>query len=114
MASSVWPYAKRVLAARFRTRTQAEWTALLEGTDACFAPVLSIEESPHHEHLRARGTFVEIDGAMQPAPAPRFSRTPAALPRAPSELCTANAEHALMEWITPSHIAALRAAGTFN
>jgi alpha-methylacyl-CoA racemase len=62
------------------TRTRDAWCALLEGTDACFAPVLGFGESPSHPHLRARGTWAEVDGAMQPAPAPRLSRTPAREP----------------------------------
>ena len=59
----------------FLTRTRDEWTALLEGTDVCFAPVLEIGEAPDHPHNAARGTFVEHQGVIQPAPAPRFSRT---------------------------------------
>lgn len=59
----------------FRTKTRAEWCELLEGTDACFAPVLTMEEAAEHPHLVARGTFVEVEGVTQPAPSPRFSRT---------------------------------------
>ena len=70
-----WPEAKARLAERFRTRTRDDWCALLEGSDACFAPVLSMEEAPDHPHNRARNVFVEVDGVRQPAPAPRFSRT---------------------------------------
>lgn len=68
----------------FKSKTRDEWCALLEGSDACFAPVLSLAEAPHHPHNVARGTFVEIDGVVQPAPAPRFSRTPAAHPTPPA------------------------------
>jgi alpha-methylacyl-CoA racemase len=60
----------------FRTKTRAEWCAILEGTDACFAPVLTLAEAGSHPHLAARETFVTLDGVPQPAPAPRFSRTP--------------------------------------
>ena len=60
----------------FATKTRAEWTEVFAGTDACFAPVLSLTEAPEHPHIQARQTFVEIDGIKQPAPAPRFSRTP--------------------------------------
>ena len=67
------------LEALFLTKTRYEWSRLLEGTDACFAPVLTLSEAPAHPHLAARGTFVEVDGVMQPAPAPRFSRTPSAI-----------------------------------
>jgi alpha-methylacyl-CoA racemase len=78
-----WPEAKAKLAARFKTRTREEWCRLLEGSDACFAPVLSLTEAPSHPHNLARRTFVEVDGIVQPAPAPRFSRTPAAAPTPP-------------------------------
>ena len=77
-----WPEAKARLAERFRTRTRDAWCALLEGTDACFAPVLSMREAPLHAHNVARATFVESDGVTQPAPAPRFARTPSELPPA--------------------------------
>jgi alpha-methylacyl-CoA racemase len=70
-----WPELKRRLAAHFVTRTRVQWTELLEGTDACFAPVLDMDEAPQHEHNVARNTFIEIEGVVQPAPAPRFSRT---------------------------------------
>jgi len=73
------------LEALFKTRSRDEWCALLEGTDACFAPVLSMAEAPHHPHNVARGTFVEVDGVMQPGPAPRFSRTPSIRPTPPRE-----------------------------
>jgi alpha-methylacyl-CoA racemase len=73
-----WPAAKARLAAVFRTKTRDEWCALLEGTDTCFAPVLSPAEAPRHAHHVARKTFVEVDGVVQPSAAPRFSRTPAA------------------------------------
>lgn len=75
-----WPLLKLRLADVLRTRTRDEWCALLEGTDACFAPVLDWDEAPHHPHNVARGTFVTVDGVVQPAPAPRFSRTAAAQP----------------------------------
>jgi alpha-methylacyl-CoA racemase len=75
-----WPALREKLAAMFRTRTRAQWCELLEGTDACFAPVLSMGEAADHPHNRARGTFVRQDGVVQPAPAPRFDRTPSALP----------------------------------
>ena len=81
---SRWPAYKARLAAVFATRTRDEWCALLEGTDACFAPVLDWDEAPRHPHNVARGTFVEIDGIVQPAPAPRFSRTRADTPPPPS------------------------------
>ena len=70
-----WPRARALFAARFAERTRAEWCAVLEGTDACFAPVLRLSEAPRHPHAVARGTFIEIEGVPQPAPQPRFSRT---------------------------------------
>ncbi len=79
-----WPELRRVLAERFRERTQAAWAATFEGSDACCAPVLPMSEAAEHPHLRARETYVERDGVVQPAPAPRFSRTPATLGGGPS------------------------------
>ena len=75
-----WPALRTKLADLFRTRTRAQWCELLEGSDACFAPVLSMREAAAHPHNAARGTFVDDGGVVQPAPAPRFDRTPAALP----------------------------------
>ena len=74
-----WPAGGEALARVFRTRTRDEWCALLEGTEACFAPVLGFDEAPAHPHMRARGAFAEAFGTIQPAPAPRFSRTPGAI-----------------------------------
>ncbi|NIM31524.1 MAG: CoA transferase [Pseudomonas stutzeri] len=71
-----WPAQGELLERLFATRTQAEWCALLEGSDACFAPVLELVDAPQHPHLRQRGVYQELDGMMQAAPAPRFSRTP--------------------------------------
>ncbi len=78
---SNWDGLKAKLAALFKTKTRDAWCALLEGSEACFAPVLSLEEAPNHPHNRARETFVEVGGVIQPAPAPRFDRTPAPAPR---------------------------------
>ncbi|MBW8470289.1 MAG: CoA transferase [Thiobacillus sp.] len=71
-----WPALKERVADVFLQKTRQQWCDLLEGTDVCFAPVLSLDEAPKHPHNRARGTFVQVDGITQPAPAPRFSRTP--------------------------------------
>jgi alpha-methylacyl-CoA racemase len=95
--SSQWPALKERFAAIFRTKTRDEWCAILEGTDACFAPVLSLSEAPSHPHNVARGTFVEVGGVVQPAPAPRFSRTPGAIqspPARPGE----HTDEALADW----------------
>lgn len=80
---ATWPGFKAQLAAIFKAQPSAHWCALLEGTDACFAPVLAPGAAHRHPHNQARNTFVEIEGVLQPAPAPRFSRTPPALPQAP-------------------------------
>lgn len=74
-AQHKWPQQIERFEEIFASKTRDEWRELLEGTDACFAPVLSLSEAPQHEHNIARGTFVDIDGITQPAPAPRFSRT---------------------------------------
>jgi alpha-methylacyl-CoA racemase len=78
-----WPRMRRTLEEAFSRKTRAEWCALLEGTDACFAPVLSLGEAPSHSQMAARGTFVERFGVVQPGPAPRFSRTPGDIRSAP-------------------------------
>jgi alpha-methylacyl-CoA racemase len=78
-----WEDGRRRLAAVFRQKTFDEWNALLEGTDTCFAPVLTMAEAPGHPHNVARQAFVEVDGIVQPAPAPRFERTPAGPPGPP-------------------------------
>jgi len=76
-----WPALKERLTALFLSKTRDEWCAILEHCDACFAPVLSLAEAPAHPHNAARETFVTVDGIVQPAPAPRFSATPAPTPR---------------------------------
>ena len=70
-----WPLLRRRFGEVFRQKTRDEWCAVMDGSDACFAPVLSLGEAPDHPHMRARNTFVEVDGVVQPGPAPRFSRT---------------------------------------
>ncbi|MGN6129722.1 MAG: CaiB/BaiF CoA transferase family protein [Nocardioidaceae bacterium] len=79
-----WPALREALAARFKEKTQAEWAEIFDGTDACCAPVLPLSEAAEHPHLKARGTYVDRDGLLQPAPAPRFSRTGATLTTGPS------------------------------
>jgi alpha-methylacyl-CoA racemase len=92
-----WPALRVLLADAFRTRTRDAWTAVFEGTDACVEPVLSYAEAPAHPHLAARGTYVEHHGIVQPAPAPRFSRTPAVL-GAPPSTPGADTRAALAAW----------------
>lgn len=84
MDPAVWPDLKEKLAAVFLSRTRDEWCAIMEHTDICFAPVLSMSEAPDHPHNRERGLFLDLDGVVQPAPAPRFSRTPAIAPSLPA------------------------------
>jgi alpha-methylacyl-CoA racemase len=80
---SAWPALKGRIAATFASRDRSHWLAVFDGTDACVTPVLDFDEAQHHEHLRGRGSLVEVDGVVQAAPAPRFSRTPTAAPRPP-------------------------------
>lgn len=106
-----WPAAKCAFAEIFAQKTRAEWCALLEGSDVCFAPVLAANEAPNHPHNRVRGTFAEIDGVIQPTPGPRFSRTPAPLPRGARQ-CVTDTEELLQSWgIDKDRTAALRASG---
>jgi alpha-methylacyl-CoA racemase len=84
MDRNQWPALKERVAEVFRTKTRDEWCELMEGTDVCFAPVLSLTEAPQHPHNVHRGTFVERDGIVQPAPAPRFSRTEPEIQRPPA------------------------------
>jgi alpha-methylacyl-CoA racemase len=79
-----WPALRKKLAAAIKQKTREEWCRLMEGTDACFAPILSMAEAPQHPHNRERGSFIEVAGVSQPAPAPRFSRTPSPAPKAPA------------------------------
>ncbi len=92
-----WGRLRDAFAAAFRTRDRAEWCAILDGTDVCFAPVLSLEEAPRHPHMAARGSFVEVEGVVQPAPAPRFSRTPGSVQSPPPEIGHHSRE-ILAEW----------------
>lgn len=98
---SRWSELRAAVAARFRTKTREEWTAVFEGSDACVAPVLSLREAPAHPHLAARGTFTEYGGITQPAPAPRFSATPGAVRRPPAQP-GADTEDVARDWDVPS------------
>ena len=105
-----WPALKEKLAAVIATRTRDAWCAIFEGSDACVAPVLDMNEAPHHPHNRSRNTFIEVNGVTQPAPAPRFSRTPAAMPTPPAPDGDGGA--VLADWgFASAEIAALRAVG---
>lgn len=113
MDPRTWPGMRDRFAAVFRTKTRDEWCALLEGTDACLAPVLSWTESQRHRHNLARGTFGEADGVPQPRPHPRFSRTP---PDGPGSLPDpARADETLASWgVSGAEIAALRREGALG
>jgi alpha-methylacyl-CoA racemase len=107
MDRSAWPSLKEKLGAVIKTKTRDEWDTVFEGSDACYAPVLSLSEAPHHPHNLARETFIEIDGVVQPAPAPRFSRSK---PKVQGPVAGANNDAALAAWgFSESAIAALRA-----
>ncbi|HLI52831.1 MAG TPA: CaiB/BaiF CoA-transferase family protein [Acidimicrobiales bacterium] len=114
MDRDAWPAMKRRVGDLIKTKTRDEWCELLEATDACFAPVLSPEEAAAHPHNVERGTFTERDGVVQPAPAPRFSRTPAEIagsPARPGE----HTDSVLAEWgFAASEVAKLREAGAIR
>ncbi|MGO9607604.1 MAG: CaiB/BaiF CoA transferase family protein [Candidatus Binataceae bacterium] len=97
MDRSSWPALKERLTAIFKSKTRDEWCKIMEGSDVCFAPVLSMEEAPQHPHNRHRGTFVEQDGVVQPGPAPRFSRTPGKIQRPPASPGQ-HTDEALRDW----------------
>ena len=106
-----WPELRARFAARFREKTRAEWCAAMEGSDVCFAPVLTLEEAPKHPHNATRGTFIEVDGIVQPAPAPRFSRTPGGIGCAPAKPGE-HTDQGLADWgFSAAEIAALKQAG---
>jgi alpha-methylacyl-CoA racemase len=103
-----WPEVREILAARIATRTRDEWAKLAEGTDACLTPVLSPWEAAAHPHNAARGTFVSVGGVVQPAPAPKFTRTPPSIPTPPSPT-GADTDAVLTELgLTENEISALR------
>lgn len=110
MDAGRWPQLKDRLTALFATKTRDEWCEIMEMTDICFAPVLSMAEAPHHPHNAARQTFVEADGVMQPAPAPRYSATVSDAPR----MTKAADTDAILAGLgyDADRIGALKAAGT--
>jgi alpha-methylacyl-CoA racemase len=109
-----WEGYQRRLADLFATKTRDEWCALMEGSDVCFAPVLDLDEAPRHPHNAARGTFVDYDGVVQPAPAPRFSATPGAIQRPPADRGE-HTDEALADWgFGPADLDALRVAGAIK
>jgi alpha-methylacyl-CoA racemase len=108
MDREAWPQMKERFAALFATKTRAEWEAVFDGTDACVAPVLSPWEAPSHPHIRARGTFTEVAGVVQPSPAPRFGGTPGAIRRPPPNPGQ-HGDEALADWgLDADEVAELR------
>ena len=108
-----WPTMKETLARVFRTRTRDEWCEIMENTDVCFAPVLSLREAPHHPHNLARETFVELDGVTTPAPAPRFSATPSAIQFGPRPIGRGVRETLCAWGLSALKVDELAAAGLF-
>lgn len=107
---SCWENARQALTERFKMRTRDDWCAIFEGSDACVAPVLDMSEAPYHLHLQARGTFVKVDGIVQPAPAPRFSETVPDIPAQPPQ--RPDARRALAAWLPQEQIETLLNDGT--
>ena len=112
MSRSMWPELKAELAAIFKRRTRDEWCEVMEHSDICFAPVLSMEEAPKHPHNVHRGTFVERNGVVQPGPAPRFSRTEAEIQRPPAHAGQHTDELLADVGYAAEEISALRQAGS--
>ena len=114
MDPNAWPKLKEKIAAIFRTKTREEWNALMEHTDVCYAPVLTMGEAIAHPHNQARETFVDVGGSPQPAPAPRYSRTVADTPQ-PAKQPGVDTDELLAELgLSDEDIAAHRAAGTIG
>jgi len=111
MSRDEWPELKAKLAAVLAKKTQAEWCAIMDATDICFAPVLTLDEAPNHPHNTARETFVTVEGVVQPAPAPRFSATPGVIQGPPPKIGAHN-EEALRQWgFSAAEVDALKASG---
>ncbi len=110
MDASLWPEQKQKIAEVFRTKSRDEWCAIMEGTDICFAPVLSLDEAIDHPHNKARETIVEIDGVVQPNVAPRFSRTMPEI-QGPPPLKGEHTEDILNDWGLGGRIKVLKDAG---
>jgi len=111
---SMWPKARGVFAEKFKLQSRQHWCDLLEGTDACFAPVLSLDEAPLHPHMQARGIFVEVNGVVQPAPAPRFSVTPSETPKAQEEITSDSTAAQLAQWLSAEELQIWKAKGLLD
>ena len=112
--ASQWPALREAIAAAVRTRTRDEWSALLEGADVCFAPVLNLAEVHLHPHAVARGTYVEVAGVVQPGPAPRFDRSVPDRPRPAPEIGAHTAEVLAECGFTAEDLSGLKAAGVIR
>lgn len=109
-----WQAMNERLATVFFSKTRDEWCKIMEGSDVCFAPVLDMGEAPKHPHNKQRGTFVEVDGVVQPGPAPRFSRTPSAI-QGPPAVAGQHTVAALKDWgFTASELDQLQKAGAIG
>jgi alpha-methylacyl-CoA racemase len=108
---SLWSYQRERFASTFRQRSRDEWCAVLEGTDTCFSPVLSIAEAANHPHIKSRKTYREMNGVVQPAPNPRFSSAPEPLPSPPAALGQHSSEVLHEFGVSSDEIAALLKAG---
>ena len=108
---SLWPELTEEVAAVVRTKTRDEWDAILEGSDVCYAPVLTAAEAAGHHHNVARGTFIEVGGITQPGPAPRLSRTPGEVRRPPAHAGQHTDELLAEAGFTDDEVAALRDSG---
>ena len=108
---AAWPAKREKLDQLFKTRTRQQWCDIMEGTDVCFAPVLDLKEAPAHPHNIDRKTFVELDGVVQPAPAPRFSRTQGEI-QGPAAMAGEHTREVLSAWnFTDQEIGELQASG---
>jgi alpha-methylacyl-CoA racemase len=111
MDRAKWPDLKEKMTTIFKAKTRDEWCEIMDGTDVCFAPVLGFEEAIQHPHNVARNSFVDVEGVMQPAPAPRFSRTEPEIPSS-APIPGEHTESALEDWgLNETEIKKLKAAG---
>ena len=114
MERESWPAMTEKLKELFLTKTRDEWCAIMENTDICFAPVLSLEEAPEYPHNKERNAFVEVEGVMHPAPAPRFSATPSSI-KGPTPKTGEHTEEVMLDWgISSDEVNALRAGGAIK
>jgi len=114
MERESWPAMKEKFKEIFLTKTRDEWCALMENTDICFAPVLSLAEAPDYAHNKERGSFVDVDGVMHPAPAPRFSATPSSI-KSPTPPTGIHTDEVLADWgMSADKVAALKASGAIK